>query len=168
LTRLSPVLLATADGVDEAVAQLRQGNPLLVVALVGYMAFDIFVLWASFRAVGSAPEVSIVWIAYLIGQLGNWLPLPGGIGGVEIGLIGMFVLFGLPVATATAAVLLYRVIELWIPAALGIVAFVQLRLLLRRGAESIEFCQPGDVVEIVGHGLVIAGRAEPPLADRSD
>ena len=67
--------------------------------------------------------MSIVWIAYLIGQLGDWLPLPGGIGGVEIGLIGTFVLFGLPVATATAAVLLYRVIELWIPAALGIVAF---------------------------------------------
>jgi uncharacterized protein (TIRG00374 family) len=110
------------------------------------MAFDIFVLWASFRALRSAPEVSIVWIAYLIGQLGNWLPLPGGIGGVEIGLIGVLVLFGLPVATATAAVLLYRVIELWIPGALGIVAFVQLRRLLRREAESIELCQPGDAV----------------------
>jgi uncharacterized membrane protein YbhN (UPF0104 family) len=168
LTRLGPALLATADGVDEAVAQLRHGNPLLLVALVGYMAFDIFVLWASFRAVGSAPEVSIVWIAYLIGQLGNWLPLPGGIGGVEIGLIGTFVLFGLPVATATAAVLLYRVIELWIPAALGIVAFVQLRRLLRREAESIELCQPGDAVEIIGRGPVIAGQAEPRLAARPD
>jgi uncharacterized protein (TIRG00374 family) len=168
LTRLGPVLLATADGVDAAVAQLRRGNPLLLVALVGYMAFDIFVLWASFRAVGSAPEVSIVWIAYLIGQLGNWLPLPGGIGGVEIGLIGTFVLFGLPVATATAAVLLYRVIELWIPAALGIVALVQLRRLLRRETESIELCQPGDAVEIIGRGPVIAGQAEPRLAARSD
>ena len=158
LTRLSPVLVATADGIDEAVAHLRHGNPLLVAALVGYMAFDIFVLWASFRAVGSAPEVSIVWIAYLIGQLGNWLPLPGGIGGVEIGLIGTFVLFGLPVATATAAVLLYRVIELWIPAALGTIAFVQLRLLLQREAESIELCQPGDVVEIIGRGPVLAGQ----------
>jgi hypothetical protein len=53
------------------------------------------------------------------------------------------------------------VIELWIPAALGIVAFMQLRLSLRREAESIEFCQPGDAVEIIGHGPVIAGRAEP-------
>ena len=168
LTRLGPVLLAAADGVDEAVAQLRRGSPLLLVALVGYMAFDIFVLWASFRAVGSAPEVSIVWIAYLIGQLGNWLPLPGGIGGVEIGLIGTVVLFGLPVANATAAVLLYRVIELWIPAALGIVAFIQLRRLLRREAESIELCQPGDAVEIIGRGPVIAGQAQPRHAARSD
>jgi uncharacterized protein (TIRG00374 family) len=94
-------------------------------------------------SVGSAPEVSIVWIAYLIGQLGNWLPLPGGIGGVEIGLIGTVVLFGLPLATATASVLLYRMIELWIPAALGVVAFAQLRLLLRRESESTELCQPG-------------------------
>jgi uncharacterized protein (TIRG00374 family) len=155
LTRVAPVLLATADGVDEAVRQLRRGNPMLLLGLVGYMAFDILVLWASFRAVGSSPELSIVWIAYLIGQLGNWLPVPGGIGGVEIGLIGMLVLYGLPAVTATAAVLLYRVIELWIPAALGIAAFIQLRALLRRETDSISMCQPGDAAEIIGVGPVI-------------
>ena len=73
--------------------------------------------------------LGLIWIAYLIGQLGNWLPVPGGIGGVELGLVGALVLYGLPALTATAAVLLYRVIELWIPAVLGIAAFVQLRLL---------------------------------------
>jgi hypothetical protein len=58
--------------------------------------------------------------------------------------------------TATAAVLLYRVIELWIPAVLGAIAFVQLRALLRRESDAIDVCQPGDVVEIVGVGAVIA------------
>ncbi len=154
--RLDAALLATADGVDEAVQQLRRRNPLLLLGLLGYLMFDVLVLWASFRAVGFAPQLAIVWIAYLIGQLGNWLPIPGGIGGVELGLIGMFVLYGLPAATATAAVLLYRVIELWIPAILGLVAFLQLRTLLRREADAIDLCQPGETIEIVGLGPVIA------------
>jgi uncharacterized protein (TIRG00374 family) len=117
---------------------------------------DILVLWASFRAVGSAPALTIVWMAYLIGQLGNWLPIPGGIGGVELGLIGILVLYGLPAVTATAAVLLYRVIELWIPAILGILAFIQLRKLLRREAEAVDLCQPGETAEIIGLGPVTA------------
>jgi hypothetical protein len=60
------------------------------------------------------------------------------------------VLFGLPALTGTAAVLLYCVIELWIPAVLGIAAFVQLRRLLRRETQAIKLCQPGDTIEIVG------------------
>jgi uncharacterized protein (TIRG00374 family) len=161
--RLAAALHATADGIGEAVRLLRRGDRLLLLGLVGYMLFDILVLWASFRALGSAPELPIVWIAYLIGQLGNLIPLPGGIGGVEIGLIGMLVLYGLPAVTATAAVLLYRAIELWIPAAPGAVAFIQLRALLRREADAIDLCRPGDTVEIVGLGPVIVSQPLPPV-----
>jgi uncharacterized protein (TIRG00374 family) len=154
--RIVPTLRATTDGIDEAVGLLRRGEPLLLVGLVGYMFFDVLVLWASFRALGLAPELTIVWIAYLIGQLGNLIPLPGGVGGVELGLIGTLVLYGVPVAPATAAVLIYRVIELWIPAAFGLVAFVQLRALLRREPDPIDLCQPGEVVEIAAQGPEIA------------
>ncbi len=150
--RIAPALSATADGIDEALHQLRQANPLLLVGLVGYLGFDLLTFWASFRAVGASPELSVIWMAYLIGQLGNLLPVPGGIGGVELGLVGALVLYGLPALTATAAVLLYRVIELWIPAVLGLGAFVQLRLLLRRETEAIQLCKPGDTIEIVGLG----------------
>jgi uncharacterized protein (TIRG00374 family) len=153
--RLAPALRAAADGVDEALRLLRAGDPQLLLGIAGYMVFDILVLWAGFRALGSAPELTIVWIAYVIGQLGNLVPLPGGIGGVEGGLIGTLVLYGLPAVTSTAAVLLYRVIELWIPAALGAVAFVQLRSLVRRETVAIDLCQPGDVVEVIGQGPVI-------------
>jgi hypothetical protein len=85
--------------------------------------------------------------------------VPGGIGGVEGGMIGILVLFGLHAVTVTAAVLLYRVIELWIPAVLGAIAFVQLRALLRRESHAIDVCQPGDVVEIVGVGPVVVKQA---------
>ncbi len=112
------------------------------------MVFDLLAFWASFRAVGSSPELAPIWMAYLIGQLGNWLPVPGGIGGVELGIMGALVLHGSPAITATAAVLLYRVIELWIPAAVCLAAFVQLRRLLRQETEAIKLCQPGDTIEI--------------------
>ena len=107
---------------------------------------------------GATPELPLILMAYLIGQLGNWLPVPGGIGGTELGLVGALVLYGLPALTATAAVLLYRVIELWIPAVLGITAFVQLRLLLRRETEAIKLCKPGDTVEIFGLGPATVDR----------
>jgi uncharacterized protein (TIRG00374 family) len=157
--RIVPALSATSDGIDEALRQLRQANPLLLVGLVGFLVFDMLAFWASFRAVGAAPYLAPIGMAYLIGQLGNWLPVPGGIGGVELGLVGALVLYGLPALTATAAVLLYRVIELWIPAVLGIAAFVQLRLLLRRETDAIQLCKPGDTVQIVGLGLATLERS---------
>jgi uncharacterized protein (TIRG00374 family) len=126
---------------------------------VGYLIFDMLAFWASFWAVGASPELALIWMAYLIGQLGNWLPIPGGVGGTELGLVGALVLYGLPALTATAAVLLYRVIELWIPGVLGIAAFVQLRLLLRQETEAIKLCKPGDTVEIVGLGPATVDRS---------
>jgi uncharacterized protein (TIRG00374 family) len=158
--RLAPALSATSDGIDEALHQLRQADPLLLVGLVGFLVFDMLTFWASFRAVGATPELAVIGMAYLIGQLGNWLPVPGGIGGTELGLVGALVLYGFPALTATAAVLLYRVIELWIPAVLGIAAFIQLRLLLRRETEAINLCQPGDTIQIVGLGPATIERAE--------
>ncbi len=157
--RLAPALSATSDGIDEALHQLRRADPLLLVGLVGFLVFDMLAFWASFRAAGVSPELAPIWMAYLIGQLGNWLPVPGGIGRVELGLVGALVLYGVPALAATAAVLLYRVIELWIPTVLGIAAFGQLRLLLRRETEAIKLCKPGDTVEIVGLGPAVIDRS---------
>ena len=43
------------------------------------------VLWAMFHAFGSPPPFTVIWMAYFVGMLGNLLPLPGGLGGVEGG-----------------------------------------------------------------------------------
>lgn len=159
--RLAPALLALADGVDEAKRLLRHGSLLVWLGLIGYMVFDILALWASFRAVNSTPQLTIVWIAYLIGELGNLIPIPGGIGGVELGLIGALVLYGLPAVTATAAVLLYRVVQLWIPVVFGSVAIVQLRSLVRKESYALDMCRPGETVEIIGLGPVIPRSSAP-------
>jgi uncharacterized membrane protein YbhN (UPF0104 family) len=61
------------------------------------------------------------------GWLGGNLPIPGGFGGLDAGLIGTFALYHQPLAATSAAVLLYHRISLWVPALIGSVAFVQLR-----------------------------------------
>jgi len=155
LARLAPALRALANGVDEAKRLLRHGSLLLWLGLLGYMVFDILALWASFQAVNSSPQLTIVWIAYLIGELGNLVPIPGGIGGVELGLIGALVVYGVPAVTATAAVLLYRVVQLWIPVLPGSIAVVQLRAMVRKETFALHMCQPGETVEIIGLGPVI-------------
>ena len=65
-------------------------------------------------------------MGYLIGQLGGLLPLPGGVGGIDGGLIGVLVLYGAPVAATVAAVLAYRLILFWVPLIVGTPAFVTL------------------------------------------
>jgi uncharacterized protein (TIRG00374 family) len=141
---------ALGDGVQDAVSLLRQRQIGVLVGSFGYMAFDIAVLGACFRAFGHIPPIGVLVVAYIIGQLGGLIPIPGGIGGTEGGLIGVFVLYNTPLALTTAAVLIYRVIQLWLPAMLGSVAFVQLRNALRRETTPAALCAPlADQIETV-------------------
>ena len=121
-------------GTSEAGVLLRRSGPALWVGVVGYWAWDNLTLWAAFRAVGPAPGASVILLGYLIGQLGGLLPIPGGIGGIDGGLIGTLVVYGAPVAEVTAAVLAYRVILFWIPLILGAAAFLALRRDMARPA----------------------------------
>lgn len=150
-------LTAVADGVEEAVALLRERNPVLLAGLIAYLAFDVMILWATFRAFGGAPPIAIVWIAYLIGELGGLIPVPGGIGGVDAGLVGTLVLYNVRLAPATAAVLAYRAIALWVPAVLGAIAFAALRRTLREEAEQIAVCAPDTEMEVIGLGRIVIG-----------
>ncbi|MGA9875795.1 MAG: lysylphosphatidylglycerol synthase transmembrane domain-containing protein [Solirubrobacteraceae bacterium] len=147
-------LTAVADGVEEAVALLREGNALLLAGLLAYLVFDVMILWATFHAFGATPPIAVVWIAYLIGELGGLIPVPGGIGGVDAGLVGTLVLYNVSLAPATAAVLAYRAIALWIPAMLGAIAFVALRRTLREEAEQIAVCAPDTEMEVIGLGRI--------------
>ena len=109
-------LTALGEGVAEAVALLREGNAVLILGLIAYLAFDVMILWATFRALGPAPPLAMLWIAYLIGELGGLIPVPGGIGGVDAGLVGTLALYHVSIASAAGAVLAYRAIALWVPA----------------------------------------------------
>jgi uncharacterized membrane protein YbhN (UPF0104 family) len=127
------------DGVRGAVALVRARDPALLGA-VGWWAFDVLVLWASLHAFGAPPPPAVLVTSYLVGQLGNTLPLPGGIGGVEGGMVGALVAFGEPAGLALAAVLTYRAFAFWLPTLPGAVAYVQLtRMLGHRGRQESRF-----------------------------
>ena len=135
-------LTAGADGVEQAIALLRAHSLGVAVGSFAYMAFDIAALGFGFAAVGQEPALGTLVLGYLIGQLGNLVPLPGGIGGTEGALIAVFALYGVNLTEATAAVLLYRLFQLTIPALLGVPAFVMLRRRLMRADQPALICAP--------------------------
>jgi uncharacterized membrane protein YbhN (UPF0104 family) len=135
-------LSSVGDGVRDSITLLGTRPAGVLSGSLGYMGFDIAVLWACFRSFGHSPSFGVLVVAYIIGQLGGLLPIPGGIGGTEGGLIGTFVLYHFPLATVTVAVLAYRAIQLWLPALLGSLAFVQLRNSLRSESVAGAMCAP--------------------------
>jgi uncharacterized membrane protein YbhN (UPF0104 family) len=103
---------------------------------LGYLVFDIAVLWACLRSVGLHPPVMAMVVGYQIGYLANLLPIPGGVGVLEGGLLGALLLYGLPAGPTAAAVVIYHAIALWVPALGGTVGFARLRRTL--GARAAE------------------------------
>jgi uncharacterized membrane protein YbhN (UPF0104 family) len=128
-------------GVRDARLLLR-GSALVTLGSFGVMGFDLAVLGVCFLAFGYSPPLGVLGLGYLIGQLGGNLPTPGGIGGVDLGLIGTLALYHQPVAVTTAAVLVYHAISLWVPGLLGSVEFVRLRRTLRSDAQPEVICTP--------------------------
>lgn len=126
---------AVITGTAESIEIGRTRNVRVIIGAIGYWAFDNAVLWASFHAFGFTPDISIVLMGYLIGQLGGLLPIPGGIGGIDGGLIGTLIVYGAPAAVTAAAVLAYRIVLFWMPLIVGGIAFVLLRRDMPRNGE---------------------------------
>jgi uncharacterized protein (TIRG00374 family) len=126
---------------------------LALVAAAGFWAFSIGVLWASFHALGVHVPLAVVVQGYFLGMVANLFPLaPAGVGAVDAGMIGAFVLFGLPEETVFPAILVFRLISFWMPIPPGVVAFFQLRhrvrlweeegLPIERGGEATSGLEP--------------------------
>ena len=129
----APWLDGVVAGIRDARRAARHPSWRLGGAL-GYLAFDIAVLWATFSAVGHPPPVPALTLAYAIGYVANALPVPGGAGVLDAGLVGALVLYGAPPLHAAAAVLVYHAIALWVPALGGLFAYARLRPRLARAA----------------------------------
>ncbi len=158
VARAVTVPALAASGVRTAIELVRSRNAWLLGALA-WWGFDISVLWAMFHAFGSPPPFTVIWMAYFVGMLGNLLPLPGGLGGVEGGMIGAFAAFGVDFNLAVLAVLSYRGISFWLPTFPGAVAYFQLRRTVARWRDEQDGLEPGGA-----RGSGSAGAAE--LADK--
>jgi uncharacterized membrane protein YbhN (UPF0104 family) len=117
---------------EERLADLRRRWPILTAATVGNQLTAFLIFDLSLRAVGvSVASVSPgeSFLAWAIGRVISSLPLtPGGIGFVELGMIGTLVGFGAPHAHVVAAVLLYRGLVIAPTLVVGAVALVVFRL----------------------------------------
>jgi uncharacterized protein (TIRG00374 family) len=125
VARLAAAPASVAEGVRLGVEVVRRREWGLLGGIL-WWAFDIATLWAAFHAFsGETPPIAVIVVAYFVGMFGNMLPLPGGIGGVDGGMIGAFAAFGVDFGLAAVAVLTYR--AFWLPTLPGAVAYIQLR-----------------------------------------
>jgi uncharacterized membrane protein YbhN (UPF0104 family) len=128
--RMASVPATLAMGVRTAIDHVRHPGrgALAVSGAVGFWAANIAVLWASFEAFGGHVSFGVLVQGFFVGMAANLIPSPaGGVGSVDAGMIGAFLLFGLPEEVVFPAVLTYRVIAFWLPIPPGVVAYFQLR-----------------------------------------
>jgi uncharacterized protein (TIRG00374 family) len=83
---------------------------------------------ASIRAFGgSLPWTAVVVVFLTANAVGSAAPTPGGLGAVETALTVALTISGLTAETATSAVLLFRLLTLWLPVLPGWAAFTYLQ-----------------------------------------
>ena len=83
------------------VREPRRGG-LAITGAVGFWAANIAILWASFEAFEYSVPVGVLVVGFFLGMVANLFPFaPGGVGAVDAGMIGTFVLFGLPASTCS-------------------------------------------------------------------
>jgi uncharacterized membrane protein YbhN (UPF0104 family) len=120
-------LQAVACGVRQAERSAFGEPHLRLLGAIGYLGFDMAVLWVTLRALGPAPSVPDMVLAYNIGYLATTLPIPAGIGVLDAGLTGALILYGVAPKQAAAAVVIYHAIALWVPGMGGSIAYLRLR-----------------------------------------
>jgi uncharacterized membrane protein YbhN (UPF0104 family) len=123
------VIQAVPDGLRELPSRLREPAPLL--GAIAYWAGDCGVLIAAFQAAHGSAPIAVIVLAYMLGQLGNTLPLPGGVGGVEPIMLGVLTASGVNLGLGAAAIVLYRFVSLGLQATLGAIAVATLTATLR-------------------------------------
>jgi uncharacterized membrane protein YbhN (UPF0104 family) len=131
---------ALGAGVRRAIALVRRHDARLAGA-IAWWAFDIATLWACLHAFGDPPAAAPLVMAYFVGMLGNLLPLPGGVGGVDGAMIGALIGFGTAPGLAIVGVLAYRLLAFWLPTLAGVPAYA---VLLR----SMRGWPAGDAVDV--------------------
>jgi uncharacterized protein (TIRG00374 family) len=145
--RLATVPATLAQGTRTAIGLMRspsQGG-LAVAGAIGYWAANVGILWASFHGFGVSVPLGVVILGFFIGLAANLFPFaPAGVGAVDAGMIGTFVLLGFQSTDVFPAILTYRFFAFWLPIPPGVVAFFQLR---RRVAKWEREGKPADRTE---------------------
>jgi uncharacterized membrane protein YbhN (UPF0104 family) len=120
-----------AGAVARLAIVIARGRPGALLWPLVWWAGDVATLWAAFHAFGQAPATGTIVLCYFLGQLGNLLPLPGGVGGTEGGMVGAFIACDVDAGLAVVAVVAYQAISTYLPAVPGLPAYAILRRQMR-------------------------------------
>jgi uncharacterized membrane protein YbhN (UPF0104 family) len=117
--RILPPLLVQIRNAASSVADVLT-SPLRVISLiygqVGVTMSFILTLAAAVAAFGGGVSFPEIGAAYLVAAaLGSAAPTPGGLGAVELALVGGLTGYGMSSVSATSAVLTFRLITYWLP-----------------------------------------------------
>lgn len=86
------------------------------------------ILSLSISAVGGSISLTAALLVLSFGMMvGSAVPTPGGIGGVEAGLLAGILVSGVTPASALAAVMLFRALTYWLPILPGAIMFYHIR-----------------------------------------
>jgi uncharacterized protein (TIRG00374 family) len=136
--RLAPAPATLVRGTKTALYLVRNpgggsGGGLAIAGAIGYWAANVGILWASFHAYGVSVPLGVVVMGFFVGLAANLIPgAPAGVGAVDAGMIGVFVLFGYHANEVFPAILTYRLFAFWLPIPPGIFAFFKLRRTVAR------------------------------------
>lgn len=138
LTMAGVVVMAGAAWLDRLVKVLPRrvadylgptsGGGRITTAEAGLVAVRVVaetaVLWSALAAFGIFLTPSEVLVAHGLSMIIGGLPgLPGGLGIVEGGIVGMLSAYGFAAGVMVAPVLVYRIVDYWIPAGIGLATF---------------------------------------------
>ena len=99
-----------------------------LVLACAFWFFDMLCLWCTFAAFGYTIGLGHLLVGYVVAySIGTLAPTPGGLGAVEGIMIALYVSFGVPSAVAVAVVLVYRIINFWLPIPPGFLAYAIVR-----------------------------------------
>jgi uncharacterized protein (TIRG00374 family) len=128
--RLATVPATVSSGVRTAIDYLRhpRSGAWAIGGAVGYWIGMVGILWACFHAYGGGVPFGVVVMGFFLGMVANLAPSPAaGVGTLDAGLIGAFLLFDIPIDTVLPAVLTFRLVGFWLPIIPGLVAYFALR-----------------------------------------
>lgn len=118
--RITNVHVRKALGLLEAVDPGLTRNPLVLghasLLQFGIILLDVATMWAVLQALGFSAAPAGVFATVVLANLFRSIGvLPGGLGSFEAAAVLMLKLFGVPVAVALAATLVFRGLSFWLP-----------------------------------------------------
>ena len=161
-------LLRVADQLRALASDRRRLRTVIAFAAANWL-LDAAALYVAVSAFGPRPSVIGVLVAYGLANVLAAIPIsPGGLGIIEAVLIPSLVGFGTPRAQASIAVVVYRLVNFWMPIPVGGIAYLVVGRLDPHG--------PGDIVEeidresarLASHGVGGTGDVDAPLRPRPE